>query len=71
MSFSLFGRPFLIPAKVSKIIIMIILAKVSREKREAKRKSYHGLERRVNWVMARRQPTENEVMQEEEAEITE
>lgn len=34
MSFSLFGRPFLIPAKVSKIIIMIILAKVCREGEE-------------------------------------
>ena len=59
MSFSLSGGPFLIPAKVS------------RETRERKRKNYHGEERGINWVTARRQPTENEVTQEEEAEITE
>lgn len=39
----------------------MIPAKVSREKREMKRKSYTGQRERINWVTARGQGTENEM----------
>lgn len=39
----------------------MIPAKVSREKREMKRRSYTGQRERINWVTARGQETENEM----------
>lgn len=51
----------------------MIPAKVSREKREMKRRSYTGQRERINWVTARGQETENEMtdVKKEEAEIIE